>query len=85
MSTAYRNPWHNPQLPMYGPAMYQTDAKPVKYKGYLIYERIDGTVWDVVLDGVCLTQRAGPRGARQYIDDRIQTENRLWEMSVICD
>lgn len=53
---------------MYGPVMYSTEVKPKEYKGHLIYERIAGSVWDVVKDGVCLTQRAGPNGARQYID-----------------
>jgi len=85
MSATYKNPWHNPHTGMYGPPIYQTDARPVKYKGFLIYERIDGHVWDVVLDGVCVTQRAGPRGAREYIDDRTQTEDRLMEMSAVCD
>jgi len=83
--TTYRNPWHNPLLPMYGPAMYETAATPKFYKGYAIYERISGTCWDVVANGVCLTQRAGPRGAREYIDDRIQTADRLAEMSAWCD
>ena len=68
MSATYRNPWHKPGNPSYGPAEYQTDAKPVQYGGCLIYQRIPGHCWDVVKDGVCLTQRAGPRGARDYID-----------------
>lgn len=65
---SYKNPWHRPTQSHYGPAEYTTNAKPVEYRGYLIYERIDGHVWDVVKDGVCVTQRAGPNGARHAID-----------------
>ena len=64
----YKNSWHKPSQPMYGPEFYETDAKPVEVNGCQIYQRIHGQVWDVVKDGVCLTQRAGPRGARDYID-----------------
>lgn len=50
---------------MYGPPMYETSIKPVKHAGCLIYERIQGHVWDVVRNGVCLSQRAGLGGARE--------------------
>jgi hypothetical protein len=60
----YRNPWHKSNGSQ-GPVFYETDAKPSEHAGCLIYERIKGVVWDVVRDGVCLTQRAGPRGARE--------------------
>lgn len=68
----YRNPWHSPTEPMYGPEYYETNAKPEEYKGYLIYNRLDG-VFDVVKEGMCLTQMAGPNGAKQWIDKREQT------------
>ncbi len=68
--TTYRNPVHRRHDPMYGPEFYQTDAKPVTYKGHLIYHRTE-LVWDVVLDGVCLTNRAGPNGARRFIDELV--------------
>ena len=66
----YKNPWH----PDYGPSMYETDAKPIHYRGYLIYHRINsvssgGNVWDVVMDGTCVTQRAGQDGAKRAIDN----------------
>jgi hypothetical protein len=61
----YKNPWHNPYDIQYGPAMYETDVKPFEHSGRLIYERIKGHVWDVVLDGVCQSQRAGKRGAME--------------------
>lgn len=63
----YRNPWHKTNGG-YGPAMYETSAKPVVYGGYEIFERVAGHVWDVVKDGVCITQRAGINGAKQAID-----------------
>jgi hypothetical protein len=65
----YKNPWHKTTNNMYGPSYYHTNAEPTRYKGYLIYERIAGTVWDVVKDGVCITQLAGPNGARSFIDE----------------
>ena len=64
----YRNPWHRPGHPEYGPASYVTDARPVEYRGFMIYQRIKGHVWDVVRNGQCITQLAGPNGARQAID-----------------
>lgn len=67
--TTYKNPWHKlNNRELYGPEYYTTDAKPKEYKGYLIYERIACHVWDVVKDGVCVTQMAGPIGARNAID-----------------
>ena len=66
--TTYKNPWHKPTNPNYGPFEYSTDTKPSEYKGYLIYERIAGHCWDVVKDGACITQLAGPNGARPAID-----------------
>lgn len=75
MSATYLNPWHNPSNPIYGPAFYKTDVRPVRYKGYLIYQRIAGVVWDVVKDDRCLTQRAGPNGAREYVDQIDERRN----------
>jgi hypothetical protein len=66
----YSNPWHRPGLAHYGPAFYETDAKPVPWAGCLIYERVPGLVWDVVKDGVCVAQHAGLRGARDAADAR---------------
>lgn len=70
MGTSYKNPWHNPSNSMYGPERYYTHAEPKEYKGFLIYERITGSCWDVVKDGACVTQRAGPNGARRSIDEQ---------------
>ncbi len=52
-ATRYRNPWHKTS----GPEFYETSAKPQRVGRYLIYNRIPGTVADVVIDGVCVTQR----------------------------
>jgi hypothetical protein len=65
--TSYLNPWHKPGKPEYGPPAYETDVKPAEYRGFLIFHRLP-QVWDVVKDGRCVTQRAGPNGARQFID-----------------
>jgi len=65
--TKYQNPWHDPLKPYHGPECYHTAVEPEEYKGFLIYHRTP-LVWDVVLDGVCVTQRAGINGARKYID-----------------
>lgn len=65
----YKNPWHKPGLEdTYGKPTYETDAEPEKYKGYLIYHRRI-SVWDVVLNGVCVGQYAGINGARKFIDE----------------
>jgi len=64
-SVTYRNPWHEPDDARYGPKFYQTNARPFKHAGCLIYQRIAGKVWDVVYDGVCLSQRAGRGGAKE--------------------
>jgi hypothetical protein len=66
--TSYRNPWHKEGRPEFGPAFYQTDVKADEYRGYLIYHRTM-SVWDIVKDGSCVTQRAGVNGARQAIDE----------------
>lgn len=74
--TNYINPWHKPTKPEYGPAVFETEVKPAQYRGYLIYQRIKGHCWDVVKDGQCVHQMAGPSGARQIIDQMLaeQTE-----------
>jgi hypothetical protein len=72
--TRYKNPWHKPGKPQYGPPCYETDVRPAEYLGYLIYHR-HAAVWDVVKDGVCVTQRAGPNGARQAIAALLRGED----------
>jgi hypothetical protein len=67
MAATYANPWHKPGKPEYGPAAYVTDATPTEYGGHLIYRRLPDC-YDVVKGGVCVTQMAGPNGARRAID-----------------
>lgn len=68
--TTYKNPWFSPtHYPMYGPEFYRTEAKPKKYKGFLVY-KVSTVQWDVVKDGVCVTQMAGPNGAKKWIDSQ---------------
>lgn len=54
----YRNPWHEPGSEAYGPAEYESEARPREYRGHLIVERIKRACWDVVKDGRCVAQRA---------------------------
>jgi hypothetical protein len=61
----YKNPWHKANTTDYGPEYYTTTVKPIEHAGHLIYQRIEGHVWDVVKDGVCINQMAGPNGAKQ--------------------
>jgi hypothetical protein len=66
----YSNPFYSPKI--HGSTREITcDSSPVEYRGYLIFQRIQGQVWDVVKDGVCLTMMAGPNGARRAIDGLI--------------
>lgn len=74
MSATYANPWHKPGKPEYGPATYATDATPTEYGGHLIYRRLPDC-YDVVKNGVCVTQMAGPNGARGAINIINATEN----------
>lgn len=63
----YINPWHKSGRPEYGPRTYTTEAPPKEYRGFQLYQRIGQSV-DVVKDGVCVTQRGGPRGGREAVD-----------------
>lgn len=69
----YVNPWHRPEHPMYGPKNYTTCVSATLYKGYKIYHR-EVAVWDVVKDGVCITQMAGMGGAKRAIDKLLQKD-----------
>jgi hypothetical protein len=48
--------------------MFSTAAKPIHYRGFQIFERIKGRSFELVKDGVCLTQRAGRNGPRNLVD-----------------
>ncbi|MBC2806590.1 hypothetical protein C3Y94_025910 [Rhizobium ruizarguesonis] len=64
--TQYRNPLY----PGYGPEYFETLADPIEHRGYLVYCR-EPLVWDVVKDGICILQAAGPNGAKLAIDELI--------------
>lgn len=63
----YKNKWHKPRSNDYGPELYKTDVKPVKYKNALIFQRLP-MCYDVVINGQCEAQRAGILGAKNFID-----------------
>lgn len=69
--TQFRNPWHRRGRPEQGPEIYETEVTPIKYRGHLIFERVPNS-FDVVADGVALSQRAGISGAKRFIDERIK-------------
>ncbi len=60
--TSYRNPWPT------GPAEFKTEAKPHRYKGHLLYNRIPGTVCDIVQNDEAVGQCVTVRGARAWVD-----------------
>lgn len=69
MKTKYKNPFYSPKI-MDSKPIIETDATPVKYKGFLIYERIKGVCFDIVKDGVCVSMYAGLNGAKGAIDQK---------------
>lgn len=75
----YRNSFYHP-LHSLDPEIYQTEAKPVEYRGYLLYQRIKGRCWDVVRGGVCVGQYVGKSGATGFIDRLLDGGATEWEM-----
>lgn len=71
--TSYRNPWHTPNG-SYGPAMYSTDAKPVRLGKYIRFQRVPGA-YDFVFNGVCFAQRAGPATEAEIDADKFAQGN----------
>lgn len=64
----YRNRFHNPFDAKYGPEFYETDIRPIDYKGFKIFQRIQGSVWDCVISGEVIRMMGGLSGAKRYID-----------------
>lgn len=62
----YTNPFHNKHYTGSKPVI-TTSAKPSERGGYQIF-KISEQLYDIVKDGVLVTQRAGPNGARQFVD-----------------
>ena len=79
--TTYKNPWHK-KYPAdgwrksLGPEFYESDSEPVEHRGVLIYRRQEFgyPIFDVVKDGTCVNQLAGPTGAKRAIDELLATE-----------
>lgn len=67
---SYTNPFYSKHFTGSKPII-ETTAKPVEYKGYLIYERISGLQFDIVKDGICVGMCAGLNGAKRRIDSLI--------------
>jgi len=71
----YRNSsFKNSHSGLYGPEFYETDVTPTAYKGFEIYRRLT-ECFDCVVDGVCVSQRAGINGAKRFIDDFWERQN----------
>ena len=65
----YRNPFHSANYTGSKPVI-ETSVKPTEYRGFLIF-KIHSQHFDVVKDGVLVSQMAGPNGARQAVDAAI--------------
>jgi len=90
MTTRYKNPWHIDKpyklsedgwrnSGNQGPEFYETDSPAMEYAGCLIYARQEFgyTIFDVVLNGICVAQRAGINGAKAAAEAR-EWEDREW-------
>ena len=78
----YKNPWYDPRNP-YSVPEFEADSEPVPASnGCLVYERREFgyPIFDVVKDGVCVTQRAGPNGARRAAEAEEWKEQAWWRM-----
>ena len=78
----YINPFHNLNYQSSAP-VFTTTAKPKEYRGFLIYERINGSSFEVVQDGVCITQRAGMNGAKSAIDNLLDNPTDFWAVRML--
>jgi len=61
----YLNPWSAD--PIGKPEFFSTQVKPVQYRGFQIFHRHAG-VYELVKDGVCLTQRGGGGAMKSLAD-----------------
>ena len=66
MTVRYKSSWWNNGNGV-GTEYYESDATPIPFNDCLIYERKEYgyPVFDVVLNGVAVTQRAGLDGAKE--------------------
>lgn len=66
--TRYRNSFHQPRDTTYGPEFYETYARPIEHRGFLIFQRLP-QCFDIVENGVCVGQLAGLNGAKSAIEN----------------
>ena len=80
--TTYRNSFHlsNPHKSI-GPEVFNTDATPEEYRGFLIYSRIPTTSGkirygeiDAVIGGACVMISCTVQGARYRIDKLLSND-----------
>ena len=67
----YKAGENNPYSPEYFIYNPDTGNGIKEYKGFTVYARWDrfALCYDIVKDGVCVSQYAGPNGARRKIDE----------------
>nr|WP_321524881.1 hypothetical protein [uncultured Cohaesibacter sp.] len=70
----YKNKFWREDGSGYGPEFYETDAKPIEHHGLLIYRRLK-ECFDIVDDGICISQYAGINGAKNAIETRFGHTN----------
>ena len=70
----YKNPWwRKDRQRSYGPEFYVASDGPIHtYREVSIYTRFSS--YDYVIDGVCITQRAGISKYKEVIDDILDTQ-----------
>jgi hypothetical protein len=81
MKYRYKNSFHKPngvdgvgRPYTYGPEYYETNSEPIEHAGHQIFERQEFgfPCFDVVLNGVCVAQRAGLSGAERIAEARLK-------------
>ena len=75
--SAYRNSFYNKNYSD-SREIIETEAKPIEYKGYLLYHRIKGVVVDLVKNGVCVGMCQTFEGAKRRIDLHIKNPQNDW-------
>lgn len=70
MTTTYRNGFYELAAPRKTVEFFTTSARPLQWAGHTIYQRIKGSCWDVVKDGVCVGMYAGLSGAKDCAEKR---------------
>ena len=67
----YKAKENNPYSPEYFNYNPGTGEGVEEYKGHTIYARWDrfALCYDIVKDGICISQMAGPNGAKRKVDE----------------